>query len=91
MVGHGEQVQAVPVGPGSEPDAPGRVGGIRAVPLAKRGPEQDIMIWHQQSFRRSSPDNQPSPDIMPHVSAETPCARFHKTSPRKRDIYCLGG
>jgi hypothetical protein len=24
------------------------------------------MIWHQQSFRRSSPDNQPSPDIMPH-------------------------
>jgi len=65
VVGHGEQVQAVPVGLGGEPDAPGRVGGIRAIPLAKGGTEQDIVIWHQRSFRRSSLDNQPSPDIMP--------------------------
>jgi hypothetical protein len=57
VVGHGEQVQAVPVGLSREPDAPGRAGGIRAVPLAKRGTEQDIMIWHQQSFRRNSLDN----------------------------------
>jgi hypothetical protein len=62
VVGHREQVQAVPVGLSREPDAPGRVGGIRAVPLAKRSTEQDIVIWHQQSFRRSSPDNQPTPD-----------------------------
>jgi hypothetical protein len=48
--------------------APGRAGGIRAVPLAKRGAEQDIMIGHQQSFRRSPPDNQPTPDIMPQAS-----------------------
>jgi hypothetical protein len=91
VVGHGEQVQAVPVGPGSEPDAPGRVGGIRAVPLAKGGTEKYIVIGHQQSFRRSSLDNQPSPDIMPRVSAETSCARFHKAFPRKRDIDCLWG
>jgi len=25
------------------------------------------VIWHQQSFRRSSLDNQPSPDIMPQA------------------------
>jgi hypothetical protein len=56
VVGHGEQVQAVPVGLGTEPDAPGRVGGIRAVPLAQRGTEQDIVSGHQQSFRRSSLD-----------------------------------
>ena len=73
MIGHGEQVQAVPVGPDSEPDAPGRVGGIRAVPLAKRDAEQDIVIGHQQSFRRSPLDNQPSPDIMPQ-SGGTPSA-----------------
>jgi len=53
VVGHGEQIQAVPVGLGGEPDPPGRVGGIRAVPLAKGGTEQDIVIRHQQSFRRS--------------------------------------
>ena len=39
-----------------EPDAPGRVGGIRAVPLAKGSTEQDIVIRHQPSFRRSSLD-----------------------------------
>jgi hypothetical protein len=65
VVGHGEQVQAVPVGLGGEPDAPGRVSGIRAVPLAKRGTEQDMAIGHQPSFRRRSLDNPPSPDIMP--------------------------
>ena len=39
----------------TEPDAAGRVGGIRAVPLAKRGAEQDIAIWHQQSVNPGDP------------------------------------
>jgi hypothetical protein len=72
VVGHGEQVQAVPVGLGGEPDAPGRVGGIRAVPLAKRGTEQDIVSWHQQSFRRSPLDTSPPPDIMPQAFPRKP-------------------
>src|SRR6185437_1945537 len=67
VVGHGEQVQAVPVGLGAEPDAPGRVSGIRAVPLAKRGTEQDIVSWHQPSFRRSPLDTSSPPDIMPQA------------------------
>jgi hypothetical protein len=44
---------------GCEPDAPGRVGGIRAVPLAEGSAEQDIVIGHQQSFRRISLDTSP--------------------------------
>ncbi len=31
------------------------------------GTEQDRAIAHQQSFRRSSPGNQPSPDILPQA------------------------
>ena len=38
---------------GGEPDAPGRVGGIRAVPLAQGGAEHNRVIGHQQSFRSS--------------------------------------
>jgi hypothetical protein len=58
-VGHGEKIQAVSVGLDAEPDASGGVGGIRAVSLAKRGTEQDIVIGHLQSFRRRSLDTSP--------------------------------
>jgi hypothetical protein len=46
VVGDGEQVQAVPVRLRDEADGLSRGGGIRAVPGAQPGAEQDMAIWH---------------------------------------------
>ena len=69
----------------------GRLGDPDSDLCAESGDaDKDIVIGHQPSFRRSSPDNQPSPDIMPHVSAETPCARFHSVSAETPYLLPLG-